>query len=187
MTENAAAIIEIITVIGVIAVAIAGLVVALLCARWTMGALDRAAAKSTARLQVTIADVLCFFLQIQLLLASLKAVSEMKRISSDAIPIVVLIFVAAAAIWGISVAALSRARVRNAWHRVFVLIIGVPVGVLSSLAVTVIPLFLFAGITTGNWELLWLVPIGLVTLGSLVGIRRMIRHIVAAAQRPDGE
>ena len=86
-------------------------------------------------------------------------------------------------VWWVSVVLLERAGVRNVWHRVFVLIIGIPMGVLGSVAATAVPVVLIFNVAAGKWELLWLAPLALVLLGLLAGIRLAIGRIVAAAQR----
>ncbi len=170
-------------------VAILSILPALFFARWVLRPLERASERTKARLQITIADILCLFLQIQLLLAIFKWAWNVIPHDSEAIATLVLIFVVTFAVWLGSAAVLARAGVRNVWHRVFVLIIGIPVGVVGSVVVSGTPVaFVLVAMTAKwDWGLLWLAPVALVTLGLLVGIRLAIGRIVAAAQRRNGE
>ena len=150
----------------------------LYCARWTMGPLERAAANSKAKVHCTIADILCLFVQIQLLLATFHGGWTM----SGVLPAAVVLFILMVGFWWVSVVALERARVCNVWHRVFVLLIGTPLGVGGSIFACAIPAILLINATEGKWELLWLLPVALVVLGLLGGIRSVIGRIVAVAQ-----
>ena len=168
---------------------IPGIAAASFCARWTLGPLEHAAANSKARVHFTIADILCLFAQIQLLLGMIYR--EARGMTSDSsellLTVVVSLSVVVLAIWYGSVVLLERAGVRNVWHRVFVLFIGTPVGTLGSAVLCAIPVISVLNATERKWELLWLAPLALVLLGLLAGIRFAIQRIVAAAQRPNEE
>ncbi len=71
---------------------------------------------------------------------------------------------------------------RNVWHRVFVLIIGIPAGVLGSVVLSATPVFLVVNAAKGKWELVWLVPLVLAMPALLGGIRLATGRIVAAVQ-----
>ncbi len=160
------------------------------CARWVVEPLERAAANSRAHGEFTNADLLCLLAQVLLLLASIQVAWWTGRLNSEALPLAFLLFVAVVGFWWGSVVFIERAGVRNAWHRVFLLIIGIPVAVLGSLILAGILAMLFLdliGPTDEKWILLPFVALALVMLGLLVGVRLAIRRIVAEAQRPGGE
>ena len=163
------------------------IVAAFLFARWTLGPLERASAHSKAPVQIAIADILCLFVPIQVLLAIYQWAWKMNLGNSEVLWGVVFLLVVVVAIWFGSVALLARAGVRNAWHRAFVLIIGIPLGVLGSLAVSLIPAVLICNAAEGRWGLFWLAPLALLVLGLLGGIRLAIGRIVAAAQQRSEE
>ena len=166
---------------------VVSLVAALFCGRWTLGPLKPASAHSKARAQFTIADILCLFVQIQLVLATIyRGAWKMGPRNAELLPAAVLLSVVTAGFWWGGVILLERAEVRNVWHRIFVLIAGIPVGVVGSVVLSGIPVLLLFNPIAGKWELLFLAPIVLVMLGLLLcGIRLALRRIVAMAQRPN--
>ena len=104
-------------------------------ARWTLGPLARISGNSNARAQFTIADILCVFAQVQVLLGTLLGEWRMHPSNPQVQPLAVLLFVAIVSFWWVSVVLIERAGVRNFWPRVFLLMIGLPVGVLGSAVV----------------------------------------------------
>ncbi len=149
------------------------------CARWTLGPLARISGNSNARAQFTIADILCVFAQVQVLLGTLLGEWRMHPSNPQVQPLAVLLFVAIVSFWWVSVVLIERAGVRNFWPRVFLLMIGLPVGVLGSAVVSAMSAICFVNTVGGNWEQLWLAPVALLVLGLLAGIRLVIRRIVA--------
>jgi len=157
-------------------------IAALFCARWALGPFELASVHSKARIQFTIADILCLFAQIQVMLAILQwAVT--KDLRSLLWPVAIMSSILMVVVWWVSVTFLSEGRVRNVWHRVAVIIIGVPLALFGSVAFSGIPVLLLYIAIAREWELLSLAPIVLVMLGLLLGgIRLAIRRIVTAAQ-----
>ncbi len=166
---------------------VAAVVATLRCARWTVGPLERAGTDSMARIRFAMADLLCLFAQVQLLLGALQALSGGYNISRVAVVAAILYSILAIAFWLVGALLLEGARVRNAWHRVFVLMVGIPVGVFGPFIASAIPVILLVGAVEGQWETFWLAPVVPVILGLLWGVRRMHQRIVAAAQRRNPE
>ena len=97
---------EAITALAILIAIIGG---ALFCAGWTLGPLARATANSKARVHFTIADLLCLFVQIQLLMATIyQASGRMNVHSAGEVAMVVLLSFVMIGFWWFSVEFLER-------------------------------------------------------------------------------
>ena len=169
--------------IAFIAVAVAFVLAVFSSARWALGELDCAAANSSVPVQFTISDVLCLFVYAQAAFGSCRWSGGPSRFNSELNLTAAVGFIALAlVIWYFGVAVLSRARIRNSWHRVFVLILGIPLNLLGSTALPIIPLVVLGNAREGNRVLLWSLVLIPVIFCLLTAIRLIVRRIVARAK-----
>ena len=161
------------------------IVVVLLSGRWTLGPLEYAAAGSKARMQFAIADILCLFVQIQLVLAVVFQLAQRMGLHKPDSSTVVVLTLLTAGFWWRGVLLLERTGVRNVWHRAFVLVVGIPVKVMGAIVLCVmLELLLVLWSNHGeNLEMLWAALIALATVGLQGSVRLATTRIVAAAQR----
>jgi hypothetical protein len=165
-------------VLGAVAYAIGG------CLYWVLGPLERAAKGRRFTMQFSLADLFCLFVLVQL---SLGAVHWAARANREP-PMHMLVFdliVAAVVVvvWWACLATLSPAGIDAVWHRCFVLCVALPLGLVGSFGIIVLPFAAFillkeAHNPVGYWLFLAEPLDGCV----LYGLGRFTRVIVASAE-----
>jgi len=153
-----------------------------LTGKWTLRPLDEAAKGSTQPPQFTLVDFFCLFLLVQ----------APTGLIHGWFPDYAAIWIFDAFAWGacgmawwISVRTLSRAGVRNPWHRGIFLVLGIPVAYFGSVTAAVLPvaaLVLAAeGRDQGRMIALLVTAEGALCV-ALYACGRFTRRIVAAAR-----
>ena len=115
--------------IGMVAAAVAG--------RWVIGPLHRAAEERDYRIQFTVADVLCLFFAMQLVLGMVGWAARFNAFQN--VLVYVFYFVIVGFAWWQFVRMLSRAGVRVVWQRCFLMLIVVPITLIGAFAVAFAP------------------------------------------------
>jgi hypothetical protein len=158
--------------------------------KWVLGPLDRAAKNRNYPIQFSLADFLCLFVQVQLVLAwpaqLFRQTPNEKTVGALAIIIAILMGLVLL-VWWTGVRTLSRAGVHGTLARAFTLTVSIPFGYTFSIAVPMLPFGIFASLT--DWPAPRLAQAGLFFLAELavilvvVGLGFMTRRILATAQR----
>ncbi len=187
---------------GVLA-ALLALVIAGLAYRWTMGPVNRLAAeKPKPRMRFSIADILCLFVQIQLVLPLLLLIARdrfREEPASSYIVFSLLTVVIMYATWWDPVRTLNRAGISSLWSRVFMLVVAAPVCLAGSIFVGCTGLFSLVGVIAlvgfalgggaslpiSLVDLLFTTLAALVALLALAGLRRGIRAVASASKSQD--
>jgi hypothetical protein len=161
------------------------------CLKWVIGPLDRAAKDRQYPVQYSLADLLCVFVLVQLVIGlSHWATCDSQQPTAIAILILDVVLAAVAAVvWWKFVRTLSRAGILIVWHRCVILVIILPAAVVGSIAV----MFLFfvalatiqsQNIIVGIWLLLAEIPV----IGIQYAMGRFTRRIAASAEKErDGD
>jgi hypothetical protein len=179
--------------LGVIG-ALASIFGAWLAVNWVLGPLDRAAKNRFHPIQFTLADFLCLFVQIQLLLAvpaaSFHGVDDRRPVIGITVGIIALVLL----VWWTGVRTLSRAGVHDTRGRALTLVIGIPFGYSLSLSIPVVAFMMLEplarpelrmgsrdGLPTG---ILFLAELAIIV--SVWGLGIMTRRILRTAKpRPE--
>jgi hypothetical protein len=173
--------------------------------RWTMHPLNSiAAAKPKPRMRFSIADFLCLFVQVQIMLPLILLVARDRfqvehrfhesHVASYFI-LTLLILVIAYATWWDPVRTLNRAEVFSTWRRAITLVVAAPVCLAGSIAfavlsiVSVVGLFAFLIDRRGpdsSFQSFLVSGLSAALIWSvLLGLRALIRRVIA--RRPPGE
>ncbi len=121
-----------------------------LAVNWVLGPLDRAAKNRRYPIQFTLADFLCLFVQIQLLLAWPATLFQTTEDKSAFIGIAIGVVALTLLVWWTGVHTLSRAGIHNTLGRALTLTIGIPFGYAGSLAIPAIGLTTLAMLFDGQ-------------------------------------
>jgi hypothetical protein len=150
--------------------------------------LDQAAKKSKLPLQFTLGDFFCLFLLIQLptglLHFWLSPLEDPEIWVFDG-----LAWVCCGLMWWVSVRTLSRAGIRNPWHRGVFLVLVLPVAYFGSIVSAILwpVLCVLAFQDIGRGDLSRVASIGAVQVALLTAVfvcRHFTRRMVAAAEAP---
>jgi hypothetical protein len=112
--------------------------------RWVLGPLDRAAKNRRYPIQFSLADFLCLFVQIQLLLAWPALAFRESQDKTAMACVTVLVVGLVLLIWWTGVHTLSRAGVHGTFGRAFTLTVSIPFGYAFSIAIPMLPFVIFA-------------------------------------------
>jgi hypothetical protein len=151
-------------------------------ATWILRPVDEAAKDRWHPAQFTVADLLCLFFLIQLWMTPIHA-----WVPAEQGPMIWLLdgfaWVASGLLWWFGVQSLSRAGVRNPWHRSIFLAIVLPVSLAGVLAVPILAILILGAMFLDDGPLpLWqAVGIEIVLIGSVYGCGLVTRWIVARA------
>jgi hypothetical protein len=127
---------------GIICI-VASVVGVWIAVNWVLGPLDRAAKNRRYPIQFTLADFLCLFVQIQLLLAIPATLFRGMENKGPVIAVTVVIILFVLLEWWTGVRTLSRAGVHNTRGRVLTLVIAIPFGYALSLSIPVVMVMLW--------------------------------------------
>jgi hypothetical protein len=172
---------------------------AVFAVRWVLGPLDRAAKNRNCPVQFSLADFLCLFFVVQLLLIAPAALFRGISFWTLAVDYKVLIvtawslfFALAIIFWWTGVRKLSRAGVQSTASRAFVLTIAIPFGFAFAIAIPIVALVAFAFLSQ-NSELLGTVRsieaimLMLVSESAIISVvwamGVLTRHIVTVSKR----
>ena len=164
-----------------------------LAINWVLGPLDRAAKNRRYPIQFTLADFLCLFVQIQLLLAWPAAFFQTMEDKSAFVGIAIGVVALTLLVWWTGVHTLSRAGIHNTLGRALTLTIGIPFGYAGSLAIPAIGLTTLAMLfePVSPWRhrpdypmaaLLFLAEAAIIL--AVVGLGFLTRRILASAGEP---
>jgi hypothetical protein len=156
------------------------------CLKWVIGPLERAAKNRQYPVQYSLADLLCVFVLVQLVIGLTHwAAYDSQRSTTIAVLILDVVFVAVAVVvWWKFVRTLSRAGIHVVWHRCVILVIILPAAVVGSMAVLFLFFAAIAAIQSDNI----IVGIGLLlaeipVVGIQYAMGRFTRRIVASAEK----
>jgi hypothetical protein len=158
-----------------------------LAARWMLGPLDRAAKNREYPIQFSLADFLCLFVQVQLVLAGpatlLRATEEKMKVAGVCVVIVALVCL----VWWTGVRTLSRAGIHGTIARSAALVVVIPFGYAVSIAIPVVAI-MFAAVANPDPEpelpsagLLLLLELALFLLA--MALTFLTHKILATAER----
>jgi hypothetical protein len=154
---------------------------------WVLGPLDRAAKNRRYRIQFSLADFLCLFVEVQLALGVPAFVFRGMDGNWMGLAVFVSIVIVAVAllVWWTGVRTLSAAGVHDTFARAVTLSIGIPIGFAASVAIPLICLAMLASLDPSNHlprAGLFLL-VGLADALIIVGLGYMTRRIVAGSNR----
>ena len=173
-----------------VAVLLAACVYVWFTLNWMVGPLARRGKNRRYKTQFSIADLLCLFVLAQLALALPTSLLVHKRVDFlIALPAFVIPLIIVLVVWWSGVDLLSRAEIRTPTARVLTLLVVLPLGYASALAMPVIAVlaiawFLSPSVTSQGplvGELMLLADAVLILI--VVGLGFVTRRIVAAADR----
>lgn len=156
--------------------------------RWIVGPLDRAARHRMRPTQFTMVDFLSLMFLFQLPMAAVRSWASMREERSVFV-FYVFGWLATSAMWGMSVRTLSRAGIKNIWHRAIFLALVLPAAYFGSIAFTVIIALGSISLFLENSPWHNAAPGMFAAAGGLLLAfflsARFVRKMVAASEEPD--
>jgi hypothetical protein len=154
---------------------------------WVLGPLDRAAKNRRYRVQFSLADFLCLFVEVQLALGVLALAFRGTdgKMTGLAVFLSIVILAVVSLVWWTGVRTLSAGGIDGTFARALTLSIGIPIGFAGSIAIPAIAVAAFASLDSSNQlpRIGFFLLLALVDALIIFALGHMTRHIVARSKR----